>query len=127
MRIERARKKKLIVAFHYQLANAGFAGRAGWDCESCRRNCLEVKRRCGFLPEKQRGEARTVWGRRQVQSQECPKSFVTGDSMALLEEYFVRRRLGIPDSIDTEARKTDAFLILRDQMEGEERNGRQQP
>jgi len=85
-----------------------------------------VKRRCGFLPEEQRGEARTVWGRRQVQSQECPKSFVTGDSMALLEEYFVRRRLGIPDSIDTEARKTDAFLILRDQMEGEERNGRQQ-
>ena len=46
--------------------------------------------------------------------------------MALLEEYFVRRRLGIPDSMDMEARKTDAFLILRDQMKGEERNGRQQ-
>ena len=69
----------------------------------------------------ERGEPRTVWGRRQVQSQECPKSFVTGDSMALLEEYFVGRRLGIPDSLDTEARKADAFLILRDLMEGEER------
>ena len=126
MRIERARKKKLIVAFHFQLANTGFAGRAGWDCESCRRNGLEVKRRCGFLPEEQRGEPRIVWGRGRVESQECPKSFVTGDSIALLEEYFVRRRLGIPDSIEMEARTTDAFLILRDQMDREERNGRQQ-
>ena len=124
MRVERARKKKLIVAFHFQLANAGFAGRAGWDCESCRRNGLEAKRRCGFLPEERRGEPRIVWGRGQVQSQECPKSFVTGDSIALLEEYFVRRRLGISDSMETEARKTDAFLILRDLMEWEERNGR---
>jgi hypothetical protein len=123
VRAERARKKKLIVAFHFQLANSGFAGRAGWDCESCRRNGLEVKRRCGFLPVERRGEPRVVWGRRQTQSQECPKSFVTGDSMALLEEYFVRRRLGIPDSLETEARKTDAFLILRDLMEAEERNG----
>ena len=127
MRAERARKKKLIVAFHFQLANAEFAGRAGWDCESCRRNGLEVKRRCGFLPEERRGSPRIVWGRGQVQSQECPKSFVTGDSLALLEEYFVRRRLGIPDSMETEARKTDAFLILRDLMEWEERNGKQQP
>jgi hypothetical protein len=123
VRSERARKKKLIVAFHFQSANARFVGRAGWDCESCRRNGLEVKRRCGFLPLKERGEPRIVWGRGQVQSQECPKSFITGDSLALLEEYFVRRRLGIPESLETEARKTDAFLILRDLMESEERNG----
>ena len=126
MRAERARKKKLIVAFHFQLANSGFADRAGWDCESCRRNGLEMKRRCGFLPEAQRGEPRIVWGRGQVRSEECPKSFVTGDSLALLEEYFVRRRLGIPDSLETEARKTDAFLLLRDLMEREERNGTSQ-
>jgi hypothetical protein len=64
-----------------------------------------------------------VWGRRQVQSQECPTSFVSGESMALLEEFFVRTRLGIPYSMDTEARKTDAFVILRDLMEREERDG----
>jgi hypothetical protein len=126
VRAERARKKKLIVAFHFQSANARFAGRAGWDCESCRRNGLEVKRRCGFLPVEQRGEPRIVWCRGQVQSQECPKSFVTGDSLALLEEYFVRGRLGIADSLETEARKTDAFLILRDLMEREERHGTSQ-
>jgi hypothetical protein len=43
--------------------------------------------------------------------------------MALLEEYFVRTRLGIPTSMETEARKADAFLILRDLMEREEHDG----
>jgi hypothetical protein len=123
VRSERGRKKKLIVAFHFQWANARFAGRAGWDCESCRRNGLEVNRRCGFLPAEQRGDPQIVWGRGPVHAQECPKSFITGDSLALLEEYFVRRRLGIPDPAEMEARKIDAFLILQDLMEREERNG----
>jgi hypothetical protein len=115
--------KKLIVAFHFQLAGAQLADRAGWDCDSCRRTGLEQKRRCGFLPAEERGEPRIVWGRKQVSSQECPKSFVTGESMALLEEYFVRARLGILPSMETEARKADAFVILRDLMEREENDG----
>jgi hypothetical protein len=64
-----------------------------------------------------------VWGRRQTRTEECPKSLVTGESLALLEEFFVRRRLGIQDSLETEARKVDAFLILRDEMESEEQHG----
>lgn len=65
----------------------------------------------------------TVWGRKQVQSDECPTSLITGESLGLLEEFFVRRRLGIAESLETEARKIDAFLILRDQMEREENHG----
>lgn len=126
MRDDGAGKKKLIVAFHFQLASAQLADRAGWDCDSCRRNGLERKRRCGFLPEEERGEPRIVWGRKRVSSQECPKSYVTGESMALLEEFFVGRRLGIADSLDSEARKVDAFVILRDLMEREERDGTSQ-
>jgi hypothetical protein len=118
VRTKRARKKKLTVAFHFQFGN-----RAGWDCESCRRNGLEEKRRCGFLPSGRRGTPKIVWARRDARTEECPTSFITGDSLALVEEFFVRRRLGIPYSIDMEARKTDAFLILRDKMESEERNG----
>jgi hypothetical protein len=125
MRAERDRKKKLIVAFHFQLANEQRAGGTGWDCDSCRKHGLEVSRRCGFLPEEQRGQPRIVWGRRQVSLDECPRSFVTGDSMAMLEEFFVRRRLGMSESLGTEARKVDAFLILRDQVEREERDGTQ--
>jgi hypothetical protein len=82
-----------------------------------------VKRRCGFLPEEVRGQPRIVWGRRQIDAQECPKSLITGESLALLEEFFVRRRLGMQDSLELEARKVDAFLILRDEMEREESGG----
>lgn len=121
MRAGRERKKKLTVAFHFQFSN-----RAGWNCESCRQNGLETKRRCGFLLHEKRGEPRVVWGRKLTQSEECPKSFVTGESLALLEEFFVRRRLGIEDSTGMEARKVDAFLILRDEMEREERDGKTQ-
>lgn len=80
-------------------------------------------RRCGFLKPAERGEPRIVWGRRQVTSDECPKSLVSGESMALVEEFFVRRRLGIGDTLDLDARKVDAFLILRELMEREESDG----
>ena len=117
MRSERDRKKKLIAAFHFQ-----FSKRAGWDCGTCRQQRLEEKRRCGFLPAGQRGGPRIVWGRKLIQVEECPKSLVTGESLALVEEFFVRRRLGIPYSPELPARNVDAFLILSDEMEREERD-----
>lgn len=57
---------------------------------------------------------------------ECPKSFVSGESLALVEEFLVRRRLGVRDSLGLEARKVEAFLILRDETEREERDGEAQ-
>jgi hypothetical protein len=47
---------------------------------------------------------------------------VTAESLSLLEEFFVRRRLGISDGMETPGRKIDAFLILREEMEREERD-----
>ena len=117
MRSGRERKKKLIVAFHFQFSN-----RAGWNCVSCRQHGLERKRRCGFIPIEERGPARIVWGRKQVTAEECPQSLIAGESLALLEEFFVRRRLEVPESIDTAAKKVDAFVILRDEMEREQRD-----
>ncbi len=64
-----------------------------------------------------------MWGRRQVSSDECPKSFIRGESVALVEEFLVRRRLNVADTLELEARKIDAFLILREHMEQEERDG----
>lgn len=108
------------------IGNERLPNRAGWNCDSCRRHGLEAKRRCGFLPEARRGESRIVWGRKHIHTEECPKSLVTGESLALLEEFFVRRRLGMDYSPEIEARKVDAFLILRDEMEREERDGEAQ-
>jgi hypothetical protein len=121
VRAERGRKKKLIIAFHYHLANQG-ASRAGWDCESCRRHGLEKKRRCGFIAPREREERHVVWGRKQVFTEECPKSLVNGATLALLEEFLVNRRMGIGITLATDARKVDAFLILKEQMEREERD-----
>jgi hypothetical protein len=126
MRAHGAGKKKLIVAFHFQMAAADAAGRTGWNCESCRMNGLEIQRRCGFLPDDKRGEPRVVWGRRQTVAEECPKSYVTAESLGLIEEFFVRRRLGIADSLECEARKVDAFVILQDLMEKEQRDAASQ-
>lgn len=123
MRAHGERKKKLIVAFHFAIAGRQSHNRAGWNCENCRKHGLESKRRCGFLPAAQRGEARIVWGRGRIHTEECPKSLVTAESLAFLEEFFVRRRLRIEDSLDLDARKVDAFLILQDEMEREERHG----
>ncbi len=106
-----------MVAFHFQFAN-----RAGWDCDACRKNGLEGKRRCGYLPAESRGRPRVVWARKRALAEECPKTLVTGESLSLLEEFFVRRRLGMPDGIEMPARKVDAFLILREEMEREERD-----
>ena len=117
MRSERSRNKKLIVAFHFQFAN-----RAGWNCDACRKNGLEKKRRCGFLAEEERGEFRLVWARKRAQAEECPKSLVTGESLSLVEEFFVRRQLGMADTLEIAARKVDAFVILRGEMEREEKD-----
>ena len=117
MRIKRSRNKKLTVAFHFQFAN-----RTGWDCDECRKHGLEVKRRCGFIAAEKRGEPRMVWGRKAARSDECPKSYITGDSLTLIEEFAARRRLGIPDSTEMPARKIDAFLILQREIEREQRD-----
>ena len=117
MRSERSRNKKLIVAFHFQFAN-----RAGWNCDACRKNGLEKKRRCGFLTEGERGEPRLVWARKRAQAEECPKSLVTGESLSLVEEFFARRQLGVTNTLEMAARKADAFVILRGEMEREERD-----
>lgn len=132
MRSERGRKKKLIVAFHFQLANEQFAGRTGWDCDSCRKHGLEVSRRCGFIAPERRAAAHVVWGRKQVHTEECPRSLVTGESQALLEEFFVQRGLALPPLAgltgeQIPARKVDAFLILQYETEREQHDATTQP
>jgi len=64
-----------------------------------------------------------VWGRKRARTEECPKSFITGQSLAWMEEFVARRRLSIPDSLEVDARKVDAFLILQREMEIEIRDG----
>ena len=74
------------------------------------------------MPESERGDPRLVWARKSAQAEECPKSLVTGESLAFVEEFFIRRQLRMADTLEMGARKVDAFVILRREMEREERD-----
>jgi hypothetical protein len=53
-----------------------------------------------------------VWARRDVSLRTCPKPYITAESQTLVEEFFVRRRLGRMDFAELSARQVEAFVIL---------------
>ncbi len=120
MRAQPGRTKKLIVAFHFLRSE-----QAGWTCEQCRRQGLEKKRRCGFIPVEsiETGVARPVWVRGKVATTECPKSFVTPESIEIVERFFARRQFGGPTAGELSAREADAFLALEQELQTERANG----
>lgn len=113
---ERSRTKKLIVAFHFQHAN-----QAAWTCDSCRQSGLESKRRCGWIEEQSHEAPPIIWARNGVTADSCPKSLITPQSLAWIEEFFVWKRLGGTVSPEWPARKVEAFCVLEAEL-AKERN-----
>ena len=120
MRAERERKKKLIVAFHFLRAQRTNQNLAGWRCEQCRRQGLEGRRRCGYLPEDKRGPKRVIWAHGHLGVDECPTSFVTPVSAEFLEKFFVWKAVG---SDELTAREAEAFMTLEIELRAEQMNG----
>lgn len=116
MRPERGPTKKLIVAFHFLRGDG-----SRWECDACRKQGLESRRRCGFLPEERRGAKRIVWARGRALTEECPKSLMTAESIELLERFFAARAWGWRDPT---AREADAFLELEQELRAEGLNGK---
>jgi hypothetical protein len=71
------------------------------------------------LDDDERGAV--VWARRGVALTQCPKTVVRAESEALVEEFFVRRRLGGTAFAELSARQVEAFVILESAL-AEERN-----
>lgn len=115
MRFGRGRAKKLVVAFHFQ-----FAKQTAWKCDDCRNSGLENKRRCGWLPEAERAPRKVVWARKQAAVEECPRSYVTAESEALLEEFHAFRVFGCADVSAMTARLVDAICILEQELRSEQ-------
>jgi hypothetical protein len=91
---------------------------AAWKCDDCRRSGLERSRQCGFLGKEMFSGPRIVWARGKHFSTECPKSYITAESLYLIERYYVLKRFGIKDIRQLPARVVDALLILeRDHAE----------
>jgi len=57
-----------------------------------------------------------VWARGNAATTVCPKSFITAQSMAWLEEYLVRLNLGQRGIDGLGAREVEAFLILKHEL-----------
>lgn len=64
--------------------------------------------------------AGAVWARRDVAVGACPKSYVTAESVGLLEEFLVRRQLGGLACEELSARKVEAFVVLAREMDKEQ-------
>ena len=88
----------------------------------CRRSGLEIKRRCGWAGAAGPNGA-PVWARRQVAAHSCPKAYVTTESLALVEEFFVRRSLGGLNFEALSAKQVEAFVILERELAAERNHG----
>jgi hypothetical protein len=120
MRLDGDREKKLIVAFHFQHSN-----QAGWKCDICRRDGLEMTRRCGWIPAALQTPAKAVWARKRVSTDQCPKSIISAQSLTWIEQFYVWRKLGPSYPGELSAREVEAFLILEHEAQEEGNDGRQ--
>ena len=118
MWVEPSRKKKLIVAFHFQLGN-----KAAWKCDKCRKSGLEKKRRCGWLEHEADLISPIVWVRGRVSLATCPTSYITSESVALLEEFHAWKLLGAGSFYDLPARLAEAIFVLENELRMEGRDG----
>jgi hypothetical protein len=116
----RRRTKKLIVAFHFQFSN-----QAAWKCDPCRKSGLEGKRRCGFASQPVTGQGSPVWIRGSVVVTSCPKSYVTGQSSTLVEEFFTWKLFGTLNPYELQAKTVDAFCVLEKELIHERNHNRE--
>jgi len=91
----------------------------------CRESGLEARRRCGRLGFEEDSAGPPVWARRGVCLGTCPKSYLSVESESLVEEYVVRRRLGVVRAMELSARQAEAFAILENEISAEIRYGQQ--
>ena len=61
-------------------------------------------------------DAPPVWARKHVAIATCPKSYISAESQSLVEEFFVRRRLGGIRAAELSARQADAFVLLEHEL-----------
>jgi hypothetical protein len=64
-------------------------------------------------------KAPPVWIRKDITLFTCPKSYITSDSETLVEEFFIRRRLGAIDFSELSAKQVEAFAILEKALTAE--------
>jgi hypothetical protein len=75
------------------------------------------------LKKKPTASPRPVWVRGGVAVSECPKSYISPESLTWLEEFQVRKLFGFGDVMNLPARVVDAFCTLEKESITERMNG----
>lgn len=84
---------------------------------------METRRRCGWLPSDDSGGPSIVWARGRTRLATCPNSYVTSESIALLEEYNAWKLCGAQNVFDLPARLVHAIVILENELRVEGNDG----
>lgn len=71
------------------------------------------------MPAARATRPRVVWARGKVGTEECPKSVITGASLAWLEGFHAWKRLGGRPVEAMSARQAQAFLLLERELAAE--------
>jgi hypothetical protein len=88
----------------------------------CRMSGLERKRRCGWLGNIGPDASQVIWARGQVAIESCPTSYITAESLALLEEFHAWKLIGAGDVHQLSARVVEAIFILENEVRSEKQN-----
>ena len=67
--------------------------------------------------------AEVVWGRGLVLTTTCPTSYVTAESIALLEEFYAWKLAGAGNVYDLPARLVEAMFVLENELRAEANDG----
>ena len=110
---EREPTKKLIAALHFQPGR-----QAGWKCGDCRRQGLERKRNCGWISTEPSRSQTPVWASKRLVLTECPTSYITAESITLLEAHRAWKVSGGGGLYDFPAPTVDAFLVIEEELLG---------
>ena len=75
------------------------------------------------MPPERQTSPHVVWARGRISTDECPKSLITAQSIGLVEEFLVWKRLHLSLPFDINVRQAEAFLILEEQLDLEKQSG----
>jgi hypothetical protein len=64
-----------------------------------------------------------IWRRGAVCSEQCPKSIITAESLAFLDEYRTRKQIGCVEQLTLSAKAADALVLIDLEMQKEINNG----
>lgn len=89
----------------------------------CRKSGLERNRRCGWLVNNDVVSSPIVWARGRTTLATCPTSYITSESVALLDEFHAWKLLGAQSFYDLPARLVEAIFILENELRAEKTDG----